>query len=283
MTPASRRAALRAVATLTGPEVSPAPTATPPALGDNLRAASMFDYSGLDPAAADTLRGAAAAIRETLHGSVIDIGSRLIGAKELLDHGKFSDWAEAEIGLSVRSAENYMNAARFLAGKAKCVSLLPQGALYALAAPSTPPAVVADVLAEIERGAVPKVADIRERIAGVTKAQRAAAAIKTAEQIKREKENDKRRRAAQAERDRKEKAEDDAREANRTAKASAVARFLTDHLGTDDIKELAWLMSYASWWEVEKALALTRTAAGNVVPLHAEPIEIDGDVAEVAA
>ena len=199
---------------------------------------ASFDYSALMIDAADKLRQCAASIRGVQRAAIADVGRHLIAAKEMLEHGAFARWAETELGMGLRSVENYMSAARFLADKNENFSLLPPSAVYALASPSTPTEVIAEVAAEIAKGTVPRVADIRERIAGITKAQRAAAAVRTAEQLKREKENEKRRRADQAAREMKEKLEREESEKRRNDKAKEAAVFLVSRLGADGIVEL---------------------------------------------
>jgi hypothetical protein len=69
--------------------------------------------------------------------------------------------------------------------------------------------VVAEVISEVERGIIPKVADIRERLAGATRAKIAAAAVRSAEQAGKDREKEKRRRAAQEKRDREHKEQQD--------------------------------------------------------------------------
>jgi hypothetical protein len=89
----------------------------------------------------------AAAARGIMRSSIRDLAALLREAKALLPHGKFEGWVRRELGVSLRSAENYMLASRFLEGKPETVALLPPGIIYRLAAPSAPPALVADVVA----------------------------------------------------------------------------------------------------------------------------------------
>jgi hypothetical protein len=111
-----------------------------------------FDYGTLDPEAAGIIRGAAERIRATMARTVPEIGRELLRAKGLLPHGRFTAWAEAEIGMNARTAENYMRAARFLDGKPESVSVLPQTMLYALSAPTAPAELVQEVVAAAEAG-----------------------------------------------------------------------------------------------------------------------------------
>ena len=89
----------------------------------------------------------AAAARGIMRSSIRDLGALLREAKALLPHGKFEGWARRELGVSLRSAENYMAASAFLEGKPETVSHLPPSVIYKLAAPSAPPELVADVVA----------------------------------------------------------------------------------------------------------------------------------------
>ena len=87
----------------------------------------------------------AAAARGIMRTSIRDLGTLLREAKALLPHGKFAGWARRELGVSLRSAENYMAASRFLEGKSETVAHLPPHLIYKLASPSAPPELVADV------------------------------------------------------------------------------------------------------------------------------------------
>ena len=115
-------------------------------------AADGFDYGTLDPEAAGIVRGAAERIRATMARTVPEIGRELLRAKEVLPYGRFTAWAEAEIGMSARTAEHYMQTARFLDGKPESVSVLPPNVLYALSAPTAPAELVLEVVAAAEAG-----------------------------------------------------------------------------------------------------------------------------------
>ena len=64
---------------------------------------------------------AAALKREA--SDVVAIGGLLIEAQDQLDHGQWLPWLEANFGSSIRTADNYMNAAR-LTAKLESVSNL---------------------------------------------------------------------------------------------------------------------------------------------------------------
>ena len=64
---------------------------------------------------------------------VINIGNLLLEAKEQLKHGEWLPWLKANFGSSIRSAQNYMAAARFAAKYATVAHLrLRPTALYLL-------------------------------------------------------------------------------------------------------------------------------------------------------
>jgi hypothetical protein len=214
-----------------------------------------FDYAALDRDLADEARGLADRIRDRIRTFTHDTGRDLIAIKEKMPHGAFGAWIAAEFQMSDRTAQNYMGAARWLEGKSAKFAFLPPSAVYALAAPSAPTEVVAEVEAEVESGTVPTVAEIRERLDGFTRAQRAQALVKDAAQAKQERENEKRRRAAVAERERKFEADRKAAEARRDAAARTVAQLLVDRLSANGTIELLTLMQATDWYRVDRNFA----------------------------
>lgn len=119
---------------------------------------SSFRYEQFPQDKAQTLRDSATRIRghvRTATAAIIEIGRELISTKRYLDHGEFTEWVETECGFSVRSAENYMRAADFAAGRNATVSLLRPATVYRLARKSTPPEVVTAVIESLEAGRVP--------------------------------------------------------------------------------------------------------------------------------
>jgi len=130
-----------------------------------------FDYTALPADVTKSLRGTAAAIRLILSRAIIDVGNHLIAAKRLLRHGDFSRWAEAELGMTVRTAERYMRAARFLEAKPTCMSALPANIIYRLSAPSAPVDVVQDVVFAAEAGTPLSAEMIQDRLRGACSAE----------------------------------------------------------------------------------------------------------------
>lgn len=89
-------------------------------------------------------------VRGRLHRSAADIlaiGADLIHAKELVGHGNFVAWLDAEFALSRRSAEQFMAAARRFGTGGEAVAHLPAGAVLELSAPSVSDELVERVLA----------------------------------------------------------------------------------------------------------------------------------------
>jgi hypothetical protein len=88
--------------------------------------------------------------------------------QDLLEHGKFCAWVEAECGFSHSTACNYMNLARFVdslpAGKFPTVGNLPERSLLRLAAKSAPTEIVTEVLSRTESGVIMSDNDIKERL-----------------------------------------------------------------------------------------------------------------------
>lgn len=125
---------------------------------------TAFNYDGLSTAAVESLRNSAEAIRSIRRQAIADVGAHLLAAKELLPHGSFAGWAQVELGMGLRSAERYMRAAQFLAGKPDTVSHLPHAIIYKLSAPSAPATVVQGVVAAAEAGAPLSVHEIEDRL-----------------------------------------------------------------------------------------------------------------------
>lgn len=78
---------------------------------------------------------------------MVVIARGLLRAKRLLPYGNFGDWVEEELNIGRRTAERILSVARRFEGKDDTVSHLPATVLYELAAPSTPPELVDDVIA----------------------------------------------------------------------------------------------------------------------------------------
>ncbi|WP_315792724.1 MULTISPECIES: DUF3102 domain-containing protein [unclassified Bradyrhizobium] len=113
---------------------------------------SRFEYGDLPPSVEKFLRGQADRIRRQCASSIIQIGKALLEAKRHLSHGAFLRWVEGEVGIPCRTAQAYMRAALWTAGKSATVALLPASAIYVLSSNGVPDQFVADVLDRIEAG-----------------------------------------------------------------------------------------------------------------------------------
>jgi len=125
---------------------------------------ARFSYADLTPEAEHAVRSAAAAIKAVTARSIREIGQHLLLAKAALPHGAFTVWAETELGISGRSARNYMTAAQWLDGKPETVADLPPSVIYALASPTAPSEVVEHVIAVAETGASIDVVAVQTRL-----------------------------------------------------------------------------------------------------------------------
>lgn len=123
-----------------------------------------FDYACLEPDAAMQARDAAKAINRIAARHVRLIGKHLLAAKDAIPHGSFTHWVESELGMSARTAQNYMAASRWLENKPEPVSHLPAKVIYALAAPTTPASLVQEVVDAAAVGTVPDGEVIAHRI-----------------------------------------------------------------------------------------------------------------------
>src|SRR5262245_8146423 len=107
-----------------------------------------FDYSGLPPDLVEDLRQQATRIRERVRittVAIIEIGKDLLAAKQHFP-GRFGEWIKAECGFTLRTAQNYMRAAKFAEAEGEIVSLLPPTIVYQLCAKGTPPELVDEVI-----------------------------------------------------------------------------------------------------------------------------------------
>ena len=126
--------------------------------------AAGFDYTTVPDDAAKVLRRTVQEVQRVLHLSLPEIGRHLLAAKAALPHGRFAAWAEAELQMKARTAQNYMRAAAWLDGKSETLAQLPPTIVYALAAPDAPGEVVQDVVTAAEAGAPLPASTIKSRL-----------------------------------------------------------------------------------------------------------------------
>lgn len=251
------RLALSRVGSLSAPsslDAMPPQPAPAPAKIEHVFRVVAFDYASIDPDIAVMALKIVNDIHARHKNYQIDTGRDLLAVKAKMPHGKFGVWLDAEFGMTSRTAENYMNASQFLEGKSETVSYLRPAILYALASPSADINIVNEVIAEVDAGKTVLTAEIRERLAGATKARLAAESVRTAEQIKKDRDNAKRRRVTEEKRLKEEKVYLDGNKAALLAKSEKVASFLIDHLSRDDIAELRALMTYVQWSQVVQSI-----------------------------
>ena len=68
---------------------------------------------------------------------IIDIGRDLVAVKNILGHGNWLPWLEAEFGMTSMTAQRFIQVAENIGTKTNTMLDLPPTVLYALAAPST--------------------------------------------------------------------------------------------------------------------------------------------------
>jgi hypothetical protein len=128
-------------------------------------AALRYDYGQIDAALREQVQMAALEIQRWQR-STVEVGRTLLAVKELLPHRQFLNWLMVEFGLKERSVQSMMNVARVYGEpeKAQRVALLSAGALYELAAPSTPAAARAVIEERIAAGEIPTRAEVKQVI-----------------------------------------------------------------------------------------------------------------------
>lgn len=109
------------------------------------------------------LTGIIKSIKARDEGYYVETGRDLIRAKEVLGHGQFGPWLKKHLDYTPAHANNFMNAAKLIAKDQKFLHLSPS-AVMALGGPSVPDFVTAEVLAEIDAGKRPTVAEIKAKI-----------------------------------------------------------------------------------------------------------------------
>ncbi|MBY0299839.1 MAG: DUF3102 domain-containing protein [Methylobacterium sp.] len=140
-----------------------------------------FDYGSMEPVTAREARAIAERYRKRVKTYVIDTGRDLLVMKQQLDHGVFHRWIEAELGLSPRTAQNFMQAATAFADERETVSRLPPATIYALASPSTPEPIRREVVQRLKAGERVEPEAIKQQIATAkTEARRLAEEAKAA-------------------------------------------------------------------------------------------------------
>ena len=202
-----------------------------------------FDYADIAAEEAERLQGAAAQIRMWRKSTIqrmISTGVCLLAAKQVLGHGRFTEWLEAEFGWTDRTARNYMLAAEAFEARTEIISDLPATVVYQLASPSTPAAAREAVVSRLLTDKHVPLDDIRDIIADARQQDKAARAEakKTANQRAKEAQSKARREARQRAAAIDWNAETEARTTARTKAAELIVAGLSQ----DDIGELLTLL-----------------------------------------
>lgn len=132
--------------------------------------ATDISYYDLEAEVADITLAATDRIHQRLQSAkmnIVEIGKDLALVKERLPHGMFGPWIEREFGWSIRTAQNYLSVARLASETSPdVIELLPSKVVYGLASKSTPFAVKAAILSEVEAtGTPPETAAVLKQIA----------------------------------------------------------------------------------------------------------------------
>jgi FtsZ-binding cell division protein ZapB len=126
---------------------------------------TCFDYAALPVDVALKAQLAANSIKLRLKRTVediIEIGRELTAVKDELPHGQFEIWIKDEFQMNREMANNFMQVATRFGGQMSDYLTFKPTVLYALAAPSTPEAVIDKAIAKAESGDKVTVADVKD-------------------------------------------------------------------------------------------------------------------------
>lgn len=140
----------------------------PVAVLSQVSAELYYDYNQLPSEHREAVRRSARIIKPLLKRTAEDIfiiGGELRAVKEMLPHGRYTEWLEVEFGLSERMAQHFVNVRERLGPKSEKFSVLPPSTLYLLAAPSTPDQAISIVEERIDAGDRVSVAHVQRTIA----------------------------------------------------------------------------------------------------------------------
>jgi len=214
----------------------------------------VFNYASVSETDAAELRKHADAIRSGLHHqleSIVAVGERLAKVKEVLPHGNFGLWIDAEFGWKARTAQNYLLAAETYGAKTQYVAYLPVNLLYRLQAPSAPN-VRDDLFRMIESGEKPSAEKVETMLLQAREDRRVSLieAKKTPEERAKEK-----RRREKAAGDQKRLTDEHKANAQRQLDAAVEAAIIIrSALSDDDIDRLHSLLHTAGLYSLRDAL-----------------------------
>lgn len=136
---------------------------------------STFDYSAFSPSDADFLKKTATRVRKLIQRTtpvLIEIGDYLTNAKEKMPHGQFGKFCLDEVGIDLRSAENYMKLAELAkVYPPSLVSQLPARAGYKMGEKSAPAEIVAEIMTEVSAGRAFTFREVNSRLAAAKPAE----------------------------------------------------------------------------------------------------------------
>jgi hypothetical protein len=223
-----------------------------------------FDYGALPIEIRADAKAAAERIRERFRHAYLQAGLDLIATKKALGHGHFVAWLKAEFDMTERSAERYMQCARWAEDKSDILSELTPSAVYQLAAPSTPPAVQEAVLLRAAAGERVKVAEINRLIADARQEardeqRRAEDAAREAKLSPRTRQSRAQRQAEQEEQHQRWKLE----QAEKEQATNEVADLLVSHLPPEAATRLRHLLRNWASYKIADALLERLKDAGD--------------------
>jgi hypothetical protein len=130
---------------------------------------SVLDYNALPPEVARRLHQTENRIRDLRRReitTILEIGRELLQAKDdLVQYGQFVNWVEARCDITIRTAQNYMALALFVADRHEIVSHLRPTTLYNLIkAPNVIKSPVRDRLFAGERLSDPEIHDLIDAV-----------------------------------------------------------------------------------------------------------------------
>jgi|SRR5579863_608536 len=202
-----------------------------------------FDYGTMVPEIASGLRSEAVLLRGLITKSTADMieaGRVLLAIKDRLNHGQFMSWVEAEVGISIRTAQGYMRFAKLGDGKSETVSLLPPPTVRLLAAKSAPPEIVEQVITKAAAGNI-----MPERVVKNMISEKRAD-LRHLDRLKREAERESRLPKAAREREKRRRLEYEAERERKRAENTARAQSIIDRLSPEDLRFFAATLT----WEV---------------------------------
>lgn len=146
-----------------------------------LSADTKFNYATLTEEKAASARAAAERIRGRMQlaaESIIEVGRELAEQQSSMGRGNFLSWIDSEFAMSQSAAYRFMDVHKRLGSELPTVGSLAPTALYALAAPSTPEPVRAEVLGRAANGekvTAKEIEALKRKLAKAEEVARAAA------------------------------------------------------------------------------------------------------------